>query len=638
MDEYEKDPAPIKKVFKSSVSGKTATTEVVGSLQCARTGAVSQQSIVNPDLYYICGGIKAADIHSLGCSMCEVFDVLRGAGAPIERKFSDSSCRGFVVGTRIVQGSQESLNLTSFGWVQVQYVCSESTDNTSPFRNDGSQGQAFYSEIPDLMKTIHQIKTSAIRASHSREFDFVQVALKDDHGTLKSFPLNSARVPSNPDTFIRTYGSYSFCFEPGTAEAVLKVKTPSSVVTVDVRGLEVVAFTNTVRVTKRISGTGLACVDGNGVSQDIDGTLTSFGFWNPSKFNNAKTTDFSIEFMASNNSEFSVHNFGRSSLLQADNMTELFGSVRWKNGKLGFIQTPTPDVKWGCTVQGSTVHCGRNIRCDNSSLACVVEYYDDVSDEVINDAIANQTPLGSLQHRLSGYLTPTERLRRMEQSKFLSFPENFVLQPNVFGASDCDAVRKALPFVNPAMMLVDTPMLERTSRPHFTESFPTVVVRTSEACYDNSTACHTFAKADNPGGVKICRHFVGCSKEEFVNITNKQVDPPTYVCTGFEKCQQSVSALYTDVGPHAGYRPSCTFVKACAEPGCATFPLAFCAQLTPGATGYLTRFYSAGSIGTMMRLILIWDRSGLGSALLSRPALLPHSRLLLVPQYGIPSA
>lgn len=638
MDTYEETPAPIKKVFKSSVSGKTATTEVIGNLQCARTGAVSQQSIVNPDLYYICGGIKAADIHSLGCSMCEVFDVSRGAGAPIERKFLDSSCRGFVVGTRIVQGSPDSLNLTSFGWVQVQYVCSESTDNTSPFFRDGSQGNAFYLEVPDLMKTIHQIKTTTINSLHSREFNFVQVALKDDHGTLKSFPLNSARVPSNPNTFIGTWGLYSFCFEPGTVEAVLKQKSSSSVVTVDVRGLEVVAFTNTVRVTKQISNTGLACVDGNGVSQDIDGTLTSFGFWNPAKFNNAKTTNFSIEFMASNNSQFSVHNFGRSSLLQADNMTELFGSVRWKNGKLGFIQSPAPEVKWGCTVQGSTVTCDRNIKCDNSSLACKVEYYDDASDDVIRDATDNQMPVQSVQHQLSGYLTPKESLRRMEQSKFLSFPQSFVLQKNVFGASDCDAVRKALPFSNPAMMLVDTPMLERTSRPHFTESSPTVVVRTSEACYDNSTACHTFAKADNPGGVKICRHFVGCSKEEFVNITNKQSDPPTYVCTGFEKCQQSVSAKYTDVGPHAGYRPSCTFVKACAEPGCATFPLAFCAQLTPGATGYLTRSDSTGSIDTMMPLILIWDRSGLGFALPSRLAPLPHSQLLLVRQYGIPSA
>lgn len=591
MDEYDTNPLPTDKVFSSRIDGQSATSEVIGNLQCKRAGAVTQQSIVNPDLYYVCGGLYAIDIDSDKCTMCEVFDVNLGKGAPIDVEFKDYDCSGVVVGLRIVQDVGDSSNSSSFGWVQVEYACSDNEYvRDYPQNQDGTAGDNFYLEVPPIMVAIHTVKTHY--ASSRQTFSFTQVALKDNHGTFEAFPLNAVRIPKQADGLIAGYGTPSFCFHPNFATAVMTLKIPTSTISVRIQGLDVVALSDVETVTKRISAEGFTCVDGNGVSQIVNNNTRSMGFWNPLKFDDANLVDVSIEFLTLENAEYAFHFFTRDTLLENGNMVDVFSNVRWKMGKTGYIQTPKPEVKWGCTfLADNTPFCGRSVTCDNSTVKCTTEYYDDTTDLKIQ-----QTQENILKgiHVLSGYLTPRELLLRQRQTKFASFPASFDLVPGVFGKDDCDAVRKALPFENPVMMLVNTPMLERTSRPHFVEAAPTMFVRTSEACHENSTACHTFSQPDSGNGLKICRHFVGCTKEEFVNITSQATDPPQYECVGFEKCQESVSSKYTDIGTHAGYRPICEFVQTCAEPG----------QVHQSVAAPLRSNHLLGFIGITSRLIL----------------------------------
>ena len=493
MDNWDTNPQPVDKVFKSTINGNNATTEVIGNLQCKRTGAVAQQSIVNPDLYYVCGGIDVKDIYSLGCTMCEVFDVSLGKGATIERNFVDETCRGFVVGLRIQQGTAATADSSDFGWVQVQYVCSETlVPRRIPLPN-GVTEDDFYREIPPIMRTIHSIKTSSVVASESKEFDFVQVALRDDHGTMRSFPLGSARIPKESTDTKFSYGSPVFCFEPGKATATINIRAPdldARGVELDIRGLDVVASTNQETSRKHIHPEGFTCVDANGVSQSLEGGNKQLAFWNPLKFHDSKEVKWSIEFMAIKESKYAVHTFERNDLLEAQNMTDLFGNVRWKTGTNGFFQSVAPDVKWGCINTGSLYRCGEDITC-NTSVPCAVEYYDDASVETIQDAEDNIN-LG--QNSQYGYITPRERLHSRDQTRFASYPGSFDEVPNVFGREACDTVRKNLPYNMTAMMLVDHQMLQRTGRPHFTEIAPIVVIRTPEACSDNSTACHTLPR------------------------------------------------------------------------------------------------------------------------------------------------
>lgn len=563
LDKYDKDPSATDKVFFSQVDGQSATSQVIGNLQCKRVGAVVQQSIVNGNLYYVCGGIKSTDIGVDGCTMCEAFDVSLGKGATIDVDFEDTDCGGFVVGLKISQNVGDSSDSTNFGWVQLEYTCSHNAFVVDhPQDENRTSGENYYLEVPEIMQTIHKIKTHFVPRSI---FSFIQVELKNDHGTFKSFPLNAARIPAKSNTFLSAYGTPSFCFHPDNAAAVMTLKIPTSTLNIQINGLDITAATDNERVTKRIAATGFTCVDGNGVSQIIDGKSKSMGFWNPLKYNDLNYVDVAIEFMTLNQSEYAFHYFGRDSLLEEGNMTSVFGNIRWKMGKTGYLQIPPPQVKWGCTILDDfTVFCDQSISCTNQSVTCTTEYYDDADDSVIQQTeenIANQL------NRFSGYITPRELLFKKDQAKFSSFPESFDIVPGVFGKAACDAVRKTLPYSNPVMMLVDTPLLERTSRPHFTESSPTIFVRTSQACHDNSTACHTFSEPDTGDGLKICRHFVGCTKEEFVNITSQATDPPLYECVGFEKCQEKVSSKYTNIGAHAGFRPSCEFVRTCAEPG-----------------------------------------------------------------------
>jgi len=560
MDTWDTNPQPIDKVFNSSVDGLSATSKVIGRLQCKRVGAVAQQSIVNPDLYYVCGGINSEDIHALGCTMCEVFDVNLGKGATIDRDFNDDSCKGHIVGLRISQGLGESPSSVNFGWVQVQYVCSETIAPRAVPLPPGVSPDNFYLQIPQIMRTIHSIKTSPVPASESKEYNFVQVALKNDHGTMRSFPMGSARIPASADKKLTIYGTPVFCFQAGEATALINIDG----VKITVNGLDVLATTEQQNVRKHLNSTGFACVDGNGISQSLNGGTRTMAFWNPLKFNQAKETQFSIEFMATNGSNYAVHTYERTALIDNPDMISVFGEIRWRNGNIGFFQDPAPTIQWGCTQTGTSYVCNADTTC-TSSVPCAVEYYDvpTTNVDVLGDA---QTNIAAQKYGLYGYLTPRERLHHVEQTKFASFPGAFVLQTDVFGKKDCDTARKALTTSLKAMMLVDRQVLERVSRPHFTEIAPTVIIRTNQACYDNHTVCHTFAK-DNIQSppIKMCTHFTGCNKNEYVDVSSE--DPLQFECQGFTACTQKVNSRYTEMGPHAGFRPSCKFVEACAQPG-----------------------------------------------------------------------
>ena len=118
--------------------------------------------------------------------------------------------------------------------------------------------------------------------------------------------------------------------------------------------------------------------------------------------------------------------------------------------------------------------------------------------------------------------------------------------------------------------------LKRKGQPHFTEPQPEMIIRSPEACTENTTQCHTFTvdKSDPRHPIKQCFHAVGCDQKQYVKID--PVNATTLVngsatvnatelgiCEGFEVCQRRVTSTYTDLSQHAGIQPTCQFVRAC---------------------------------------------------------------------------
>lgn len=545
-------------MFKSVVDGASANSTVLGQLQCARSGAVSAQSTVDPDLFYICGGISFSEITS-GCSFCEVFNVKTGKGASVDGINTSNleSCgTKNIIGLKINQGIESPQDELSIDWVVVQFVCAPSalslgdSPRATPFSNS-------YLSIPDSMKEIHYAKTSA--HGNVKSVSFHQVELISEQGTPRALPLAAAVFKSS------ITGAGSVCFIPGKAALYLDyIKTGTSdgksvIVSVQVTGLDVTATTSSETTVKHVIADDMTCIDANGLTQSNGSRI--IGFWAQDKVTAFENVNIDLEILALNSTEYSFSSEPRSYYFdRGSNMETVFSDYRWRTTK-GFYQNPEPPIVWACKDEGAGVTCGDNIDC-STNTSCIVKYYDSASTSVKDTVEIN---IGTAEYQDFGYITPTESLHCYSGSQFKAYPINFTLVPSVFGKEDCDTARKAAG-ADFSMMLVQRFVLERMGLPHFTEGAPRMMIRTSEACSDNTTQCHTYQKPDLDVGnaLKMCFHAVGCEKDEYVNVTG---GGPDYECEAFEKCTEIVTGKYQDMGTNAGFRPRCTLVQACASPG-----------------------------------------------------------------------
>ena len=555
INKFDPNPKKIKKVFKSVVDGPSANSTVIGQLQCSRSGGVSKQSIIDPDLFYICGGVSYTEILS-GCSLCEVFDVNTGKGASITGiDATDFSVCGNknIIGLDIQQGISSPTNPFALQWVVGQFSCAPDTSlfDESPRVKQYSKS---YLSIPDPIKEIHYAKTS----DHTgiKSVSFHQVELVSERGTMRALPLYASSFSTSMT------GPGSVCFESGKASVFLeykKAKDGDLIASINVNGFDVTASTSSETTVKHITPGEMTCIDANGITES-NGTRI-IGFWMMDKVSPDDNIFVDLEILTLNTSEYSFSSQPRSFYFdKGSDMQTQFSNIRWKTTK-GFHQNPEPPVVWACKVLDSGPVCGSDVNC-SSGTGCIVEYYDDASSSVKDETELN---IGNNLYQDFGYLDQPEQLHCYSGSQFKAYPLNFTLVPGTFGQDSCDEERK-LEGDDFQMVLVQRYVLERMKEPHFTEGAPRMMIRTSEACSDNTTQCHTFQRTDleDDAAQRLCFHAVGCEKDEYVNVTS---DEPEYECEAFEKCTEFVTGKYQNMGTHAGFRPECTLVQACSEPG-----------------------------------------------------------------------
>jgi hypothetical protein len=536
MDTYDTDPQPVDKIFKTVVhSNNTATASVVGKLQCARVGAKAVKSDLNPSQYYVCGGITGTQYTSGECSICELADVVTGKSANLKIEpdtLPRSSGDSLIVGITIDQ----HVSGVRFGWVCM--------DESTTLRTD----------VPAIMAKIHTARTIAQPNVVSTVFQ--SAILVEQQG---------AQVPIAPLGLKFEQMSYqtpvSICYESGQAmvKATFIAEDSNTPINIDVTGTNVTASTDSTTVTRHTHG-DFVCLDANGISFSSGPTIS---FWQSKRIKDGVFVVVDLEIQTAENASFSFSStVDRSTIiLNNKNQIETFAphGIRWRI-KRGYFENSEPQIQWACLYDnaGSAV-C--NATTDCTANPCISRYYDTANATIMADTAEN---INSRQYENSGYLTPESRLQCSTGSLYRAYPQNFSIVENTYGFENCSKNLE-----QKSMILIDRAAEERLGMPHFIEGAPQMIVRTAEACSETTTQCHTYHKSGNDPLVstKLCFHAVGCTEEQFVDVTDPATTPPTFTCTAFEKCTEQDIGKYTALGTHAGIRPQCQLVRACNLPG-----------------------------------------------------------------------
>lgn len=536
MDTYETDPQPVDKIFKTTVHANgTATGSVIGKLQCARVGATTQQSTLNPSQYYVCGGITGTQYTSGECSICELADVVTGKSANLNIEPDTlPACSGYslIVGRTITQ----SISSIQFNW-----TC----ENSNP---------DLFLEVPIVMALIHQARTNYRDNVLSTLFQ--SAILVEQQGEPVAIPPEGLKFADKAYT-----APVSICYESGQANVRAKFTVAGSgtPITVNVVGTTVTAFTEETTVTRYTLEEDFVCFDANGISHTAGPTIA---FWQNKRVKDMQEVLVDLEVQTTQDARFSFSTRDRSSIiLENKNDTGTFAphGIRWR-AKKGYFENTEPPIAWACTYDNSgSAVCNANTDC--SANTCISRYYDQATTAIMDDTAEN---INNDRHAHNGYLTPQARIECATGSLYRAYPLNFSIVSGVFGFENCSQN-----LGNKSMVLIERAVEQRLGMPHFIEGAPQMIVRTAEACSETSTQCHTYHESGNDPLVstKLCFHAIGCTAEQFVDVTDSATTPPTFTCTAFEKCAENDIGKYTALGTHAGIRPQCQLVRACNLPG-----------------------------------------------------------------------
>ena len=467
--------------------------------------------------------------------MCELASVDHGKSANIKMEFDpDCANDAIIVGRELKQNSVE------LGLLEVDWVCenSEVDDRTG---------------VPLVMQRINKVRTEST-TEITRTF-FQPALLVMQQGNAVAIPPVGMRFDA------RSYSApVSICYVSTNAavRATFVASNSQTPIRVDATGSTLTATSGTTTKTVHVSEGESVCFDANGLSQSNG---PSRAFWSQKRVPDGQEVTVDLDVQTKEDAAFSFSTKDHSTLIRSDtNETDAFSAngVRWRV-KAGYFETPELPVKWACVNATTTPVCNSSVDC--SADQCISRYYDNVTDAVMAETASNIAK-GLYEH--IGFLKPADDIKCVSAALYKAYPLNFTLQENVFGYEDCSAN-----LGNKSMVLIQRSAEARLGMPHFVEAAPQMIVRTAEACSAASTQCHTFHESNDPGveSTKLCFHGVGCSAQEFVNVDNATAEPPTFTCTSFEKCTQKDIGKYTELGTHAGVRPQCQLVRACAEPG-----------------------------------------------------------------------
>jgi len=559
------DSAPLdstKKVFMNrDIGNGSVNTTYAGDLLCDRTGAVAQQSILDDDLVYVCGG------HTIECDhLCELYSIKEMKSAAITDV--ESNCEGRTIGLKIKQSGNLSDADTPIG-VIVSYVC-EKDVRTSTVHDTGnpSDEEAKVESIPAAMKTIYFAKTVAQTVS-TKTFlpqEFIITNGNPQSKTAQGGKLKRSQLELG-GTVCYTAGeaSIKYLIEDQHTKLFLKIEKASITITLD----------DSTVVTKTVKNGKRTCVSANNEIRQAGEPSQSFFRLAP--FSPTDDPFVTVDFFAS--SQVLITSLGAHTILSSTNVNKSYEAIhadyRWATSNLGYVPDDSEEPIVGCYVYNGVGICGDPSacaeRCGSSDICpskCISYYYDVLPDSVKNeveDAITNKTRASKFQ----GYLK-REPLQRFFKGYRFQGRSKFTKIDSIITEEACTNKSKVEGFA--FMELQDINFLKRKTQPHFHEPKPELVVRSPEACTENTTRCHTFTvdKSDPTQPIRQCFHAVGCDQQEYVNTTGLDVGNATVVnatdlgiCVGFEVCQRAVTATFTDISQHAGIQPKCRFVRAC---------------------------------------------------------------------------
>lgn len=573
------DPTPSKKIFTTQIDG---TSEYVGDMQYARTGATAHLSTLDPNLIYVCGGVIVPD------PLCELYSIKDKESVVIpgleDKQFcidATSNVRNRIVGLQIVEDNVTTTTQS----VHFQFACANQIIDDK------------YAGIPEEMKAILFAKNlSSENNKQSVSFapmEFVKsqghsearaaisgtVELQEMIGQKKISPSVCFDTPSTrltttitqkasaQDTGTTTESTAESIAGSSGVEGTTEDDAQINIVISVDRTTLTYQLNNNVPVKQQLVDNTRTCFNSEYFQQSGQ-PASSFVELSPFLENNA--VNMKTNFFTVNPICITEMPFGQLISNTTKSFWEFHADRRWKTGGLGYRdnkQDIQPVAACWYDKESTSAKCGLPGDCPAGN--CVVDFYDELTSDEQDDIEFNMNQEPNPLFQNQGYMTRPNQLMGFTGYKFKG-EDSMIEQTGVYGRKECNAIRQ----VDEVMLLDDVTVYRRITQPHFIEQVPLLVVRTPEACSEaTSTACHVFtATGDTSTPIKQCFHAVGCNSTQYVNTTGlnastMETDPtsPDYGqhCIGFDICKRTISPQYLDLQQHAGIQPKCTFVRAC---------------------------------------------------------------------------
>jgi hypothetical protein len=562
VDTYEKTPVSTKKVFMTrDIENGEVNTTFAGELLCDRTGAVAKQSILDDNLIYVCGG------QTIDCDyLCELYSIRKMKSAGIENVSSECET-GRTIGLQIRQSGNLSNFDESIG-VTVTYACQDTVaKDPKTMKNEFTNDQILRG-LPEDMKNIYYAKTYQ-QTNHYKTFRPQTFIVTNGNARAKA--TQGGKIDKHQLEL-----SGTVCYTAGEAIIKYLAEDTHTSLLLEIKQTNIKVFVNGIqKVTKSVKGNKRTCISANNDIRQDNERPQSFFKLNP--FSPTDQPFVTVSFFTS--SEVLVSSLTAATILSPKNknktLEEIHADYRWATSNLGYVPDDTEEPTVGCSVYNNNAHCGNPNDCARDCpegtcpAKCLSYYYSVLPNSTMRQIEFNIMNKGN-SSKNQGYLSRDPLPNRFSGYRFHGRAA-FTKIDSIITDDGCSNKSETEGF--PFMELKKIDFLRLRNQPHFHEPKPELVIRSPEACTENTTQCHTFTvdKSDPTRPIRQCFHAVGCDQQEYVNTTglldigNASVVNATElgICVGFEVCQRAVTATYTDISQHAGIQPKCRFVRAC---------------------------------------------------------------------------